>query len=331
MQLVLETHGLKLSVRNRSFLVEGKEGKRLISPQMIDSIAVHANISLSSAAVELAIEHRIPILFFDGIGNPVGRTWSLRFEGHPQLRRNLVLFEQAAERALPWALSLYRLKTAGQLANVSAAGNPAHEAMERIPVFMEKLAALQPRPGEDLEATIMGLEGAAARAYWAALSGLVPKGFAFEGRSRQPAQDFFNCALNYAYGMLYNLVEGAIFSAGLDPYLGIVHKDEYNRPALTFDLIEPFRPWADMLVVALCSIDRLEPNHFDPVEAKDGGGWRFNKAGKQVLIPAFEEYMKQLLDWQGKTLTRRNHVYQFCGEFAAMLKNYGTPIVNPKS
>lgn len=331
MQLVLETNGLKLSVRNRSFLVEGKEGKRLISPQMIDSIALHANVLLTSSVVELAIEHRIPILFFDGVGNPLGRTWSLRFESHPLLRRNQVLFEQDPANAIPWAQMLYRLKTAGQLANISKAGSAAPEAMNSIAAFMEKMAALKPQQGGDLESVIMGLEGAAARTYWAALAALVPKGFAFDGRSRQPAADFFNCALNYAYGMLYNLVEGALFSAGLDPYLGMVHADGHNRPALTFDLIEPFRPWADALVVELCATERLLPNHFDPVEEKDGGGWRFNKLGKQVLIPAFGECMKQPIEWQGKTLTRKNHIYQFAGEFAAMLKNYRTADLNPKS
>ena len=119
MQLILDTHGLKLSILQGVFLVEGKEGKRKISPQMIDSIAVHANISLSSAVVELAIEHRIPILFFDGIGNPVGRTWSLRFESHPVIRRNQVHFERDLERVLPWVKQLYKLKTKGQLANLA--------------------------------------------------------------------------------------------------------------------------------------------------------------------------------------------------------------------
>jgi CRISPR-associated protein Cas1 len=321
MQLVLETHGLKLSVRNRSFLVEGKEGKRLISPQMIDSIALHANVLLTSDVVELAIGSGIPILFFDRLGNPLGRTWSLRFESHPLLRRNQVLFERDAANALPWALLLYRMKTAGQLENIAGAAG-LDEAQQNIRQFLTQLEALKPQPGHPLEAVIMGIEGAAARAYWAALATLVPEGFRFEGRSRQPAQDFFNCALNYAYGMLYNVVESAIFSAGLDPYLGIVHADEYNRPALCFDLIEPFRPWFDRLIVQLCNDSRLEPAHFDPLEKKDGGGWRFNKPGKQVLIPAFTGFLKEAVEWQGKSLSRKNHIYQFAGEFAALLKEY---------
>jgi len=322
MQLALETNGLKLSVRNRSFLIEGKEGKRMISPHMIDSIALHAEVLLTSAVVKLAIEHNIPILFFDNIGNPLGRTWSLRFESHPLLRRHQALFERDYLAALPWTLNLYRLKTEGQLANLVASEQAAKEAQIAMQQFMEKLSKVEPQPGNSLEPVIMGLEGAAAKIYWKALSDLLPKGFAFEGRSRQPAQDCFNCALNYAYGMLYNLTEGAIFSAGLDPYLGIVHADEYNRPALSYDLIEPFRPWVDRLILELFQQQRLEPGFFDLLEDKDGGGWRFNKAGKQILIPAFESWMAEPIYWQDKSLTRKNHLYQFAGEFATLLKDY---------
>ena len=42
--------------------------------------------------------------------------------------------------------------------------------------------------------------------------------------------------------MLYAVVEGGLFASGLDPHLGILHADEYNKPTLAFDMIEPFRP-----------------------------------------------------------------------------------------
>lgn len=42
--------------------------------------------------------------------------------------------------------------------------------------------------------------------------------------------------------MLYSVVEAGLFTAGLDPYLGILHADAHKKPTLSFDLIEPFRP-----------------------------------------------------------------------------------------
>lgn len=322
MQLVLDTHGLKLSVSRGTFLVEGKEGKRRISPQLLSSIAVHANILLSSEAVELAIAHGIPLLFFDGIGNPVGRTWSPRFESHPAVRRNQVFFERDLARVQPWVIRLYQLKTRGQLDNLADCPTESLDDRERLKKWMNDLERVELKAGDDFEAVIMGLEGAAARAYWKTLSAMAPGPFRFDGRSRQPALDPFNCLLNYAYGMLYNTVEGAAFSAGLDPYLGIVHRDNYNRPSLVFDLIEPFRPWIDALALTLCTRGLIEPaTHFDPPPAGEKG-WSLNKTGKQVVIPAFEAHLNEKYDWESRTLTRKNHIYQFAGEFAALLKNY---------
>lgn len=318
MQLILETNGLKLSTRKGRFLVQGKAGQRYISPAMISSIAIHANILVTSAALEFAIEKGIPVYLFDGIGNPTGRIWSSRFASHPIIRRNQVLFEQDTGRALPWVVGLYLLKTNGQLANLQAFRADTLREEEAIAQFVANLKALGPSGQDDLEAVIMGIEGSAAKAYWKALAAIGHENFAFQGRSRRPASDHFNCLLNYGYGMLYNVVEGAVFSAGLDAHLGIVHTDNYNRPSLVFDLIEPFRPWVDRLVVDLCLGQQLQPKHFEPL---DGGGWSLNRAGKQVFIPAYLSRFQEKTDWQGKTFSRKNHIYQYAGKFAAMLKS----------
>ena len=104
---------------------------------------------------------------------------------------------------------------------------------------------------DELRGTIMGLEGVAGREYFAALSLALPERFRFQGRSRSPARDEFNCLLNYAYGVLYGLVERACMLSGLDPAIGLLHCDNYNKPSLVFDLIEVFRVHAERVVVNL--------------------------------------------------------------------------------
>jgi hypothetical protein len=61
---------------------------------------------------------------------------------------------------------------------------------------------------------------------------------AFESRSRQPAADAFNAMLNYSCGILYSLVEKACILAGLEPFVGFLHTDNYNKKSLVYDLIE---------------------------------------------------------------------------------------------
>ena len=100
---------------------------------------------------------------------------------------------------------------------------------------------------------IIGLEGSASKVYFDILALCIPERYRFNGRSRQPAKDPFNAFLNYAYGVLYSLVEKSCIIAGLDPYIGFLHTDNYSKPSLVFDIIENFRIYADRVVFRLFS------------------------------------------------------------------------------
>ena len=95
----------------------------------------------------------------------------------------------------------------------------------------------------------MGIEGVASAHYFAALSAVLPEEWKFAGRSRDPARDAFNCLLNYSYGVLYSHVEKGCIIAGLDPYVGLLHTDDYNKKSFVFDLIEVFRIFMDRTVL----------------------------------------------------------------------------------
>lgn len=146
-----------------------------------------------------------------------------------------------------------------------------------------------------------------------------PAEWQFEKRSRRPALDPFNAALNYGYGMLYRVVESAAFAASLDPYMGVLHAEEYQTPTLTFDLIEPFRPWLDRLVLECFYEDRFVPAHFEPKDE----GWHLSKPGKAFWFPCFDAWMQEKLpDKDGRNTARRNHIYAFAGGFSQFLKTW---------
>ena len=134
---------------------------------------------------------------------------------------------------------------------------------------------------------ILGVEGTGGRVYFGAVSLLLPEKYRFETRSRNPARDEFNCLLNYSYGVLYGVVERACILAGLDPYVGFIHTDHYNKPSLVFDLIENYRIWADETVVSLFSARKVKQSLFDRLK----NGLTLNKEGKGILL---EHYMKHL-------------------------------------
>lgn len=315
MQLVLDTSGLTLSAQRHMFVIEASDGKkRSISPERITSIAITRHCTLSSKAVELAATHEIPIYFLNAIGKVVARMDAPNFQSIASLRRWQVSFTESPS-ATTWMVALYQLKTSAQMENLKQIKAP-EPVVRSVYAVLQQLEMLSERPLSEAASHILQTEAYIARLYWKALAQALPTNLTFQTRNRRPAQDPFNAALNYLYGMLYTVVETALFAAGLDPHLGIMHADEYNKPVLAFDFIEPFRPWADKLLLEQCLADKVIASHF----LKIPNGLVLSKAGKAFLIPLFNDWLHTERIWKQHKTTVRNHIYQLAGKFAAHLR-----------
>lgn len=323
MQLVLDTPGLQFSKKGQTFEVLGEKGKREISPAKLSSIAITAPVILHSDAVVLAIKHQIPILFFDRIGKVRARLWSPYFENIATLRRQQVRFAESVESG-SWMVDVFQLKADGQIQCLRYLGSKISVQRGQLEAVVtlvkqqarqfEKYREMIP---EEMRKQIMGTEGAIARVYWQGLGAALPRQYSFSKRSRQPAEDIFNAALNYLYGMLYAVVEGGIFAAGLDPYLGILHVDEYRKPTLSYDLIEPFRPWIDQLLVVECLENRVDKNYF----TRNQHGLFLNKEGKAFFIPLFNNFLRSTRNYFDRESTVKNHIYFLAHLLAQRIRN----------
>jgi len=89
------------------------------------------------------------------------------------------------------------------------------------------------------------LEARAAAYYWRNLFPGIPS-FTREREGEVP-----NNFLNYGYAILRATVARALVSSGLLPTLGIHHHNRYNAYCLADDIMEPYRPYVDALVVEL--------------------------------------------------------------------------------
>jgi CRISPR-associated protein Cas1 len=91
------------------------------------------------------------------------------------------------------------------------------------------------------------LEGRAAVYYWRNVFPDVPD----FTRGREEASP--NNLLNYGYAILRAVVARALVISGLLPTLGIHHHNRYNAYCLADDIMEPYRPYVDELVILLTS------------------------------------------------------------------------------
>lgn len=325
MQLVLDSKGLQLARQDKLFQVISEGGKRNISPAQLSSIAVHANILIHTAAIRLAVEKEVPILFFDRIGRPKARIWSPHFVGLATLRRQQIQFGEDTA-ATAWIIDLFGLKTAAQLDNIkylerqtTRFGAALRKARQGMRKQIRAMDAHRDSFVGSCRNELMGIEGNVARLYWQNLGQSLPRKYTFLKRSRRPAEDIFNAALNYLYGMLYSVVEAAILATGLDPQMGILHTDEYKKPTLAFDLIEPFRPWLDKLLMEQCFKGKVEAEFF----TKNQHGIFLNKKGKAFFIPLFNDFMRTEAEYFSRTATHRNHIYFLAGQLAQRIRAHG--------
>ena len=88
-------------------------------------------------------------------------------------------------------------------------------------------------------------EARAAAYYW---KNVFPKKVDFfRGRDGDPP----NNLLNYGYAILRAIVARGLVSSGLLPTLGIHHRNKYNAYCLADDIMEPYRPYVDLIVLRI--------------------------------------------------------------------------------
>jgi len=90
-------------------------------------------------------------------------------------------------------------------------------------------------------------EGRAAAFYWKCLFDGVVDGEFVRGRF----EDDPNNLLNYGYAVLRAIVARSLVGSGLLPTLGIHHRNKYNAFCLADDIMEPYRPFVDRLVLSI--------------------------------------------------------------------------------
>lgn len=311
MDLSLNTFGTVLAKENGQFLVIHTDGKQTISPSDIRSISISRGAQITSDAALLAIENQIDVMFVDGKGTPLGRIWSVKYGSISTIRRKQLDFT-FSKQAVPWINGIIAQKIENQIALIFSIcpddwTNSAkiNVVMGKLNDYKNKVLKLQGEIVNDIAPTLRGWEGAASKVYFETLGLWVPDYYSFKQRSQHPATDVFNAMLNYGYGILYGKVEGALIKAGIDPYVGVLHRDDYNRPVLAFDIIELFRVWIDYVVMNLSQQNAINE---DCISRKPDGSVWLETLGRRILIQSVSDYLNEIINMKGLDRTRLTHI-----------------------
>lgn len=325
MELILNTFGTSLNRDNEGFVITHKDGRQRIPADGITSIQISRGAQITSDAVLLAIEKEIEVLFTDKSGTPVGRIWSPKYGSISTIRKGQVNFSFSHD-AVDWIKDVILKKIENQqalillmIATDNSDKAKVQKAINRLEDYRNKIKKLDGDIVSDIASTLRGWEGVSSKIYFEVLNNFIPEKYRFDIRSQHPAKDVVNALLNYGYGLLYGKIEGALIKAGIDPYVGIMHRDNYNRPVLVYDVIELYRIWIDYVVYSLVAQNAITDEFYSVKE--DGSYWLEN-LGRRILIQSVNDYLEEAVDNKTVVRSRMTQIQLYVQKLAQKFKKY---------
>jgi CRISPR-associated protein Cas1 len=264
-----------------------KDGHELASRRLIDisHLGVFGNVDISSAVLRACFDAGVPVLWFTAGGWLSGLA-----SGMPP--KNIGLRIRQHRAAAIGAPELASAFVEGKIRNARTLLR-RHGGQDAAPTLRQLAALARAAERERSLASLLGIEGTAARLYFERFGTLLHAGeaigaFDFQQRNRRPPRDRVNALLSFFYALLVKDTTVAALAAGFDPYLGFYHQPRFGRPALALDLAEEFRPLiADSTV--LMAINNGEITAGDFIER--AGAVALTTSGRRKAIQTYERRM----------------------------------------
>lgn len=132
---------------------------------------------------------------------------------------------------------------------------------------------------------LRGIEGEAASVYFSVFDDLILQqkdAFVFKNRNKRPPLDYVNAMLSFSYSLLAGMCASGLETVGLDPYVGLMHRDRPGRISLALDIMEEFRAvFADRFVLTI--INKKILNESDFIKKENGSILMTDDARKEFL------------------------------------------------
>lgn len=228
---LLFSSSCKITVRNEQLVVENRETGEIKKASVEDvGIIIIENqmTSISVPALNALSDNNCAVVFCDSRHMPCSMLMNLdsnSIQGEH--------YRQQIDASLPLKKNIWKQIVQAKVLNQSKLLNElGYEGDQLKPYYMNV------KSGDS-----DNREGLAARIYWEILMG---DDFVRDRYGEDP-----NPLLNYGYSILRAGMVRAIMGSGLFPAFGLFHKNRYNAFPLADDLMEPYRPYVDQIVVQL--------------------------------------------------------------------------------
>lgn len=225
-----------LSLKLKQLVIKrenGLTGEEEVITRPIEDIGImmieSGHVTLTSSLVSELIQNNIGVIFCDSKHMPANMI--LPLEAHTLQSEKSIAQIQAS---LPLKKQLWQQTVSAKILNQGA----VLRQVTGLNIGNMIKWASSVRSGDP-----ENLEGRAAAYYWRNM-------FMESGRFRRDkdGEDDINIFLNYGYAILRAIIARSIVGSGLTPLIGIHHSNKYNANCLADDIMEPYRPYVDLLV-----------------------------------------------------------------------------------
>ena len=298
---VRQTRALPVYVQAQSGKV-AKKGERLAITKD-DSETVYARLAETSQLVLMGnvyvttptlhelMRRNIPITWQSYGGWFLGHTMGA---GHANVELRTAQYKGSFEEQV--CLKLARGWVRAKIRNTRTLLRRNWRQEEDVSPVLTDLKRLADRAGRvrDLN-TLLGVEGAAAARYFQHFTGMLKTSednelFDMRNRNRRPPMDPVNALLSFGYAMLTRAFVVVLSATGFDVYRGFYHQPRYGRPALSLDMMEPFRPLiVESVVVTAINNGEVRPTDF----VRRATGVNLTDSGRKRFIATFERRLSQ--------------------------------------
>ncbi|MFI3157772.1 MAG: CRISPR-associated endonuclease Cas1 [Methylococcaceae bacterium] len=300
--------GVKLDGQTLALYEDGVK-KGTVPLHLLERVVLRGNVQLESRVLGALSERNIGLLVLSGRNTEA--TAMLAARSHSDTMRRLIQYQTSLcdDLRKPLARWLVLVKVRDQqrfLTDALAArADLRYPLMSTLKTLNGILSQLREETFDISLASLRGLEGAAAAAYFGSYVHLFADSLNFSGRKKRPPPDPVNACLSLGYTLLHYDAVRACHTVGLDPMLGFYHDLSFGRESLACDLMEPLRPLMDRWVWQMFRERQLRAEHF----SDDKGRCQMNKAGRQCFYGFYESQAgsaRRLLRRYGYALAKRD-------------------------
>lgn len=226
---------IKLPEVEKAFSLPESFKKDSIRTIPIEDIGVmildNKQITVTQGVLEKLLENNCAVITCDNSHMPVGLMLPLCGNTTQSER-----FRDQIDASLPLKKQLWQQTIKQKIENQAVVLNSTRgEIVKNMLVWANDVKSGDPD----------NYEARAAAYYW---KSLFPK---IEGFTREREGVPPNNLLNYGYAILRAVVARSLVGSGLLPTLGIHHHNRYNAYCLADDIMEPYRPFVDKLVIEI--------------------------------------------------------------------------------